>query len=338
LGNYILDAVTVSCDTWGMKNDNEFPQTLTQAINYFADASRGLNFVAAVRWPDGKVVCPCCHKDNVIFMESRKKWNCRECYKQFSVKVSTIFEDSALGFDKWLPAFWMIVNAKNGISSCELARALGVTQKTAWFMLHRIRLAIQNGSMDKLSGDVEADETYIGGKGRNMHRERLQNIGTGGLGKEIVMGLLERKGKVKVKHVANAKRMTVQGEIRQHVKKGSNVFTDALRSYNGLNQDYIHEVIDHAKEYVRGNVHTNGLENFWSLLKRAIRGTYVSVEPFHLFRYLDEQAFRFNERENTDSGRFLRGIIGIIGKRLQYTKLIGHNGNPDFTRQAAGTW
>ena len=323
-----------------MKNDIEFPQTLAQAIRYFADADKALNFMASIRWPDGKAKCPACKSENATFLSTRRLWKCRDCAKQFSVKVGTIFEESALGFDKWLPAFWMIVNAKNGISSCELARALGVTQKTAWFMLHRIRLAIQNGSMDKLSGDVEADETYIGGKGRNMHRERLQNIGTGGLGKEIVMGLLERKGKVKLKHITNAKRQTVQGEIRQHVAKGSNVFTDSLRSYNGLNQDYVHEVIDHAREYVRGNVHTNGLENFWSLLKRAIRGTYVSVEPFHLFRYLDEQAFRFNERENTDSGRFLRGIIGIIGKRLQYSKLIGAADDGRFTRQTTetGTW
>jgi transposase-like protein len=183
----------------------------------------------------------------------------------------------------------MIVNSKNGISSCELARALGVTQKTAWFMLHRIRLAIQNGSVDKLSGEVEADETYIGGKARSMNskqRARMgDSIGRGWKGKEIVMGLLERKGKVKLKHIANSKRPTVQGEIRQHVEIGSQVFTDTLRSYNGLSADYVHEAIDHAKEYVRGNVHTNGLENFWSLLKRAIRGTYVSVEPFHLFRY-----------------------------------------------------
>jgi transposase-like protein len=331
----------VSCDILGMKNDIEFPQTLTEAINYFADASKGLNFVAAVRWPDGKVVCPSCYNDNVTFMESRKVWNCRECYKQFSVKVGTIFEESSLGFDKWLPAFWMIVNSKNGISSCELARALGVTQKTAWFMLHRIRLAIQNGSVDKLSGEVEADETYIGGKARSMNakqRARMgDSIGTGWKGKEIVMGLLERKGKVKLKHIPNSKRPTVQGEIRQHVEKGSQVFTDTLRSYNGLSADYVHEAIDHAKEYVRGNIHTNGLENFWSLLKRAIRGTYISVEPFHLFRYLDEQAFRFNERENTDSGRFLRGIVGIIGKRIQYAKLIGHEGNPDFTTKASGT-
>src|SRR5580658_8747315 len=176
----------VSCDILSMKNETEFPQTLAEAIKYFADANNGLNLIAAVRWPDGKVVCPSCHKANATFMESRKVWNCRECYKQFSVKVGTIFEESSLGFDKWLPAFWMIVNAKNGISSCELARALGVTQKTAWFMLHRIRLAVQNGSVDKMSGEVEADETYIGGKMRNMHRSKLQNpmLGTGGLGKE----------------------------------------------------------------------------------------------------------------------------------------------------------
>ncbi|MGA2786846.1 MAG: IS1595 family transposase [Verrucomicrobiota bacterium] len=323
-----------------MKDNNEFPETLTGAIKYFADADRALQFMVSIRWPDGKVVCPCCQKSNVAFLETRKIWKCRDSKKQFSVKVGTIFEDSPLGLDKWLPAFWMIVNAKNGISSCELARALGVTQKTAWFMLHRIRLAMQNGSMEKLSGEVEADETYIGGKVRNMHpdRKRKRGRGTGRVGKAIVMGILERKGKIKLKHVANARRVTVQGEIREHVEAGSQVFTDALPSYNGLNSDYVHEAIDHAKEYVRGSVHTNGLENFWSLLKRGIRGTYVSVEPFHLFRYLDEQAFRFNERENTDSGRFLKGIIGIIGRRLQYAKLIGENITGDFTRSAAGTW
>jgi transposase-like protein len=323
-----------------MKNETEFPQTLSEAIKYFADADNAINFMASVRWPDGKPKCHCCKSENAAFLSTRRLWKCRDCAKQFSVKVGTIFEDSALGFDKWLPAFWMIVNAKNGISSCELSRALGVTQKTAWFMLHRIRLAIQNGDFSKLSGEVEADETYIGGKARSMNAKQRARIsgrlGTGGLGKEIVMGLLERKGKVMVKHVISAKRKTVQAEVRQNVEKGSNVFTDALRSYNGLNGDYVHEVIDHAKEYVRGNVHTNGLENFWSLLKRCIRGTYVSVEPFHLFRYLDEQAFRFNERENTDSGRFLRGIIGVIGKRLQYDALISETVGLPAT--AAGTW
>ena len=321
-----------------MKENIEFPETLTAAIKYFADADTALNFLASVRWPDGKAVCPCCKASNSAFLATRRIWKCRDCAKQFSVRVGTIFEDSALGFDKWLPAFWMIVNAKNGISSCELARALGVTQKTAWFMLHRIRLAMQNGTMEKLSGEVEADETYIGGKARSMNSTQRgkRGRGTGGVGKEIVMGLLERGGKVKLKHVANARRSILHSEIRQNVEAGSQVFTDALPSYNGLNKDYAHEAIDHAREYVRGNVHTNGLENFWSLLKRGIRGTYISVEPFHLFRYLDEQAFRFNERENTDSGRFLTGIIGVIGRRLKYMKLIGKQDAGGLP--AAGTW
>jgi transposase-like protein len=324
------------------ENKTEFPETLAGAIKYFADADAALNFMVSIRWPDGKAVCPACQKADASFLATRKIWKCRECGKQFSIKVGTIFEESPLGLDKWLPAFWMIVNAKNGISSCELGRALGVTQKTAWFMLHRIRLAMQNGSMDKLSGEVEADETYIGGKVRFMHtdRKRKRGRGTGGVGKAIVMGILERNRKdkasvVKLKHVQNARRNTVQGEIREHVEPGSQVFTDALPSYNGLNQDYVHQAIDHAKEYVRGNVHTQGMDNFWSLLKRGIRGTYISVEPFHLFRYLDEQAFRFNERENTDSGRFLKGIIGIIGKRLQYAKLTGQDADGLPT---AGTW
>jgi len=313
-----------------MNDATEFPETLSDAIKYFANADISLAFVASIRWPDGKAVCPCCQSSNAAFLATRRLWKCRDCKKQFSVKVGTIFEDSPLGLDKWLPAFWMIVNAKNGISSCEVARALGVTQKTAWFMLHRIRLAVQDGSIDKMSGKVEADETYIGGAVRKMNTsQRGKFTGTRGWsGKEIIMGLLERttatkKSQVKLKHVANTKRPTVQAEIRQNVEAGSEVFTDTLRSYNGLSKDYIHEAIDHAKEYVRGHVHTNGMENFWSLLKRGIRGTYISVEPFHLFRYLDEQAFRFNERESDDAGRFLKGIIGIIGKRLQYSKLTG---------------
>jgi len=323
-----------------MKEQNGFPETLIEAIKYFDNADTALQFVASIRWPDGKACCPNCGKSNAAFLATRRVWKCRECFKQFSVKVGTIFEDSALGLDKWLPAFWMIINAKNGISSCELARALGVTQKTAWFMLHRIRLAIQDGSIGKLSGQVEADETYIGGKARSMNAKQRakRGRGTGGVGKAIVMGILERSSEnkastVRLKHVSNARRATVQSEVRQHVEAGSEVFTDALPSYNGLTE-YIHEAIDHAKEYARGKVHTNGLENFWSLLKRGIRGTYVSVEPFHLFRYLDEQAFRFNERKDTDSGRFLKGIVGIIGKRLQYAKLIGLTGLPPAT----GAW
>ena len=246
------------------------------------------------------------------------------------MRVGTIIEDSALPLDKWLTAIWMIANDKNGVSSYEVHRAIGVTQKTAWFMLQRIRLAMQTGTFEKLAGEIEADETYIGGKVRNMHvdKQRKRGRGTGGIGKAIVMGLLERHSKnkasvVKVKHIPNARRDTVQQEVRANVEPGSKVYTDALPSYNGLNKDYIHEAINHAECYVRGNVHTNGLENYWSLLKRGIKGTYVSVEPFHLFRYLDEQAFRFNFREENDAWRFLKAVGSIFGKRLTYSQLIG---------------
>ena len=319
-----------------MKTKEDFPETLSGAIKYFANEDNALNFMAAVRWPDGKQSCPRCNASDTVFMAARHLWRCRSCQKQFSVKVGTIFEDSPLGLDKWLPAFWMIVNAKNGVSSCELSRSLGVTQKTAWFMLHRIRLALQNKSFSKLSGEVEADETFIGGLSKNMHRGSRKRLGTGGAGKAIVMGLLERKGRVIAKHVANVRMNTLQAEVHKHVEVGSSLLTDSWVGYKGLNSHFAHEQIDHAICYVKDNVHTNGMENFWSLLKRTIRGTYISVEPFHLFRYLDEQAFRFNERKDTDAGRFLKGIIGIIGKRLEYAKLISEAGS--FELPTTGTW
>jgi len=324
-----------------MTNETQFPQTLLEAIKYFADADLALNFVASIRWPDGQARCPKCAKSNAGFLTTRRLWKCRECGKQFSVKVGTIFEDSALGLDKWLPAFWMIVNAKNGVSSCEIARSLGVTQKTAWFMLHRIRLAIQDGSVCKFAGNVEVDETFIGGKARNMHAGKRKVKGTGVVGKTVVLGLLERTiegraSRIACKVVSNIRKPELQSHVRQHVEAGAQVHTDALQSYTGLAADYIHNVIDHAECYAKGYVHTNGLENFWSLLKRGIRGTYVSVKPFHLFRYLDEQGFRFNEGKDTDAGRFLKGIVGVIGKRLEYLRLIGQQANGDLP--TAGTW
>lgn len=310
-----------------MKDELQFPETLHEAVKYFADDDRAFEYMKSVRWPNGKVACPRCGCQEVSFISTRKLWTCKECKtkKQFTIRVGTILEDSAIKFDKWICAFWLIANAKNGISSYEIGRALGVTQKTGWFMLQRIRLAMQSGTIEKFKGEVEADETYIGGLARNMHvkRNKKRGRGTGGVGKQIVMGLLERGGKVKTKHISNARRQTVQGEVRQHVEPGSKVYTDALLSYNGLNSHYVHEAINHAVCYVKGNVHTNGLENFWCLLKRCFKGTYVSVEPFHLFRYLDEQTFRFNERKDTDQGRFKKVICGIIGKRLTFADLIG---------------
>ena len=226
-------------------------------------------------------------------------WACKSCQKQYSVKVGTIFEDSAIKLDKWICAMWMIVNAKNGISSYEIHRSLGVTQKTAWFMMHRIRLALQNGSLDrKLTGEVEADETYIGGKARNMHKGKQAKAlkAEGYFRKAVVMGMLERDGEVRTKVLNVASAKVLAREIRANVEPGSTLYTDQLASYTRVGQGYAHHVINHAQEYVRGNVHTNSIENFWSLLKRGIKGTYVSVEPFHLFRYLDEQSFRFNTR------------------------------------------
>lgn len=304
------------------------PITLQEAIIFYADLNYCQRKLVSKRWPDGVVLCPRCGSKSVKFNAKRRTWQCSTHHsrREFSVKVGTIFEDSPLGLDKWLTALWMIVNCKNGISSWEIKRALGVTQKTAWFMMHRIRLALQNGTFDKLSGEVEADETYIGGLARNMHiGKRKQKIsGTGGAGKVAVMGLLARHGKVRTSVVPDVQRETIQAKVREHVEYGSEVFSDALASYAGLDANYIHNVIDHAESYVRGNIHTNGLENYWSLLKRGLKGTYVSVEAFHLFRYLDEQAFRYNNRQDmNDADRFNLAVSQIVGKRLTYKQLTG---------------
>ncbi len=303
------------------------PATLQDAIRYFSDLDVCIQTLAASRWPDG-VKCPTCGNMKVTYLKARCVWQCNAGHrdrKQFSVKVGTIFEDSPLGLDKWFTAAWMVANCKNGVSSYEIHRAIGVTQKTAWFMDHRIRLAMQSGTFEKVAGKFEADESFIGGLARNMHKDKKAKItGTGGAGKAVVMGILDReRGKVRVKHVENVQRETLQAEIYKHVEEGSEVFTDAWVAYNGLDRDYVHGVIDHAEAYVNGQIHTNGIENFWSLLKRGLKGTYVSVEPFHLFRYLDEQTFRYNNRKTNDAGRFIDVMSGVTGKRVTYKKLIG---------------
>ena len=296
------------------------PKTLQEAIIYFADPVNCREYLSKRRWPNG-VTCPRCGSNNVLFLEKYNRWHCRQKHDapQFTLKTGTIMEDSPLGLDKWLTATWQIVNCKNGISSYEVHRALGITQKTAWLLDHRIRLALTMGRFNKLSGQIEADETYIGGKARNMHAsKRAEKItGTGGKDKTAVMGILERGGKVVTKVVHNTKKKALQSEIRNHVLAGSALFTDALKSYEGLDE-FQHEVVDHAVEYARGEVHTNGLENFWSLLKRGLKGTYVSVEPFHLFRYLDEQAWRYNNRKMDDADRLGIAVRHMIGKRLTY--------------------
>lgn len=315
-----------------MEARNEAPQTLLEAVQYFADEDVAVAFVANLRWPAGYQECPRCGSvDEHGYLAKRRVWKCRNCKKQFSVKQGTIFESSPIPLSKWMPAMWMLVNCKNGISSYELGRAIGVTQKSAWFMLHRIRLAMQTNSFEKFDGDVEVDETFIGGAARFMHKDRKDRMikGRGPVGKVAVMGLLQRHGedgssRVRIAKVSNTRKRTLQPHVREHVEPGANVYSDSLPSYEGLKDEYVHGVIDHSEKYVDGKIHTNGLENFWSLLKRAVKGTYVSVEPFHLFRYLDEQAFRFNEREGNDAMRFLRAARNIVGKRLTYESLIGN--------------
>lgn len=307
------------------------PETLLGAINYFADVDVATMFLSSLRWPDG-VSCPHCESKDCPYVASRRIWQCKGCRKQFSVKVGSIFEDSPIPLSKWLPAMWLLVNCKNGVSSYEIARDIGVTQKTAWFMLHRLRLAIQAKSFDKMNGTVEVDETFIGGKARNMAKSKKRRMGISQgrsmAGKVAVMGLLERhpeKGMSRVRLVGldGRQKRHLQTPVRKHVEAGAVVNTDALFSYQGLDNTYIHNVIDHAEKYVDGTVHTNSMENFWSLLKRAIKGTYVSIEPFHLFRYLDEQAYRFNSRKQTDSMRFMEACSSIFGKRLTYVGLTG---------------
>jgi transposase-like protein len=321
----------------------ETPRTLQEAIQYFTDFENCHQFMIAMRWPDGKVTCPKCNSEKVTYLAKARLYKCYGDHPKpkFSLKVGTVFEDSPIPLEKWLPAVWMLVNDKNGISSWELHRALGITQKSAWFMLHRIRVALKKHGFinsGKLGGDgseVEVDESFVGGKVKNMHRERRKRFAAEGghaggyTGKTIVQGILDRDlREVRAKVVPNVSRKTLQDEVLKNVKYGSTVYSDNAVAYDLLHLRFVHDVVDHAKEYVRGRVHTNGLENFWSLMKRGLKGTYVCVEPFHLERYVDEQAFRYNNRGSkekpmTDADRFSLALTQIIGKRLTYAELTG---------------
>jgi transposase-like protein len=300
-------------------------KTLQQAIVFFSDPDRCFTYAKQLRWPDGHVSCPRCGSDQHSFLSTRRMWFCKGCKKQFSLKVGTIFEDSPIGLDKWLTALWMLTNCKNGISSYEVHRSIGVTQKSAWFMLHRLRMLMHEDDESPLAGEIEMDETFVGGKAKNMHKaKRAKALKADGTfkGKTIVVGMLERKGRVKAEVVEARTREVLHELAHTSIAPGSTVITDEHHPYRGIN--FTHEVINHAEAYVRGSVHTNGIESFWSMLKRALGGTYISVEPFHLFRYIDEQAFRFNNRRDIgDLGRFELAARNVAGKRLTYKALIG---------------
>jgi hypothetical protein len=320
------------------------PKTLQQAIVYFADPDRCHKFLLARRFPDG-AICPTCGAKDVRYISTRRLWECKQKHpkRQFSIKVGTIFEDSPIGLDKWLTATWMIANCKNGVSSYEIHRGVGVTQKSAWFMLHRIRVALRTGNFEKIGGEgseVEVDETFMGGKLKNMHPAKQAkyralsatgNMG-GPTGKTVVMGLLDRTARqIRATVVPDVSRLTLQNAVLQHVEHGTNVYTDQAPAYQRLSKTYVHEIVNHAETYVRGRVHTNGLENFWSLFKRNLAGTYVCVEPFHMERYLDEQVFRYNNRgtknaPKTDADRFDLVLRNLVGKRITYKELTGKEG------------
>lgn len=315
-----------------MTNTEDTPQALIAAVQYFADPKTCLEWMIQIKWPDGKIVCPKCGGDKIGTVATRQLLQCKaaSCRKQIRLKQGTIFEDSPLTLQHWFVAIWMVANCKNGISSCELARALPglrgaphLRQSSAWFMLHRIRLAMRTGTFRKLSGEVEVDETFIGGKSKNMHAHKREKKikGRGAVGKAIVQGLLERGGEARTSVVASREDEELCRNVRRNVEFGSNVYSDALPAYGPLALNFIHAAVDHLTKYVVGKVHTNGLENFWSLLKRTLKGTYVAVAPYHLERYLDEQSFRYNERHTDDAGRFRRVLSQITGKRLTYRVL-----------------
>jgi transposase-like protein len=325
------------------------PTTLQQAIVKFSDPEYTFKTAVEYRWPGGNVTCPRCGQAKHSFVKTRRLWFCYVCKKQFTVKVGTVMEDSPLGLDKWMIAIWMLSNCKNGISSYELAKALGIRQNSAWFMLHRIREAMRSGDATKIGGSdggpVEVDETYVGAIPDRMHRSRrlkLQTAITQRTHKVPVMGMLDRETRqVRAKVVPNVKRETLQNEILDNLTKGATVYTDSASAYDRLPaQQFIHETVNHVREYVRGEVHTQGIENFWSLLKRGLRGTYVAVEPFHLDRYVTEQVFRFNNRATkdnplNDSDRFAFLMSQVAGKRLTYAELTGKDADSYHSPEAA---
>jgi transposase-like protein len=323
------------------------PKTLQEAIVYFADPDRAFEFAKKLRWPDGNVVCPRCSEAKNSFIKTRRLWFCYACKRQFTIKVKTIMEDSPIGLDKWMTAFWLLANAKNGISSHELGRAVGVTQTTAWFILQRIREVLKGrtfGATSKIGGPdstVEADETFVGGKVQNMHRSRRVRFAVeegyqgASTGKTIVQGMLDRNlRQVRATVVPNVTREVLQSEILKNVKYGTKVYTDSAVAYDqGMQWRFVHDMVNKTEAYVRGQVHVNGMENFWALLKRSLRGTYVAVEPFHLARYIDEQVFRYNNRATkehprNDADRFKLAMSQILGCRLTYSDLTGKSESP----------
>jgi transposase-like protein len=293
----------------------------------FTDPMEAATYLESIRWPNGPV-CPHCgeseRKPYPLKSKTRKLYKCAACRKQYTVTVGTIFEGSHIPLNKWLLAFYLLCSSKKGMSAHQLHRMLGLTYKSAWFMAHRIRYAMEQPPFAKpLEGVVEADETYVGGKERNRKRQDKQKRTGRGTNKTPVVVLVERGGEARSFRMANVTGFEIKGAIRRNVARESRLMTDAFASYRGLGKEFAsHEYVSHGDgEYVRGDVHTNTAENYFSILKRGIDGTYHHISEAHLPRYLAEFDFRYNNRIGLgvdDAERTRKALAGVVGKRLTY--------------------
>ena len=308
-----------------MAKDDDLKLTLGDLDERFTDANAAAEYLEGIRWANG-VVCPKCGESErepyPLKNQPRRLWKCRACRKQFTVTVGTIFESSHIPLHKWLLAFYLLCASKKGMSAHQLHRMLGVTYKTAWFMFHRIREAMSDpGFSAKLSGIVEVDETYVGGK----RKGRVGRPGTGDPQKVPVVALVERGGRVRSSHVTTVRARELKGAIRENVDRKARIMTDQFQSYKGLDKEFAsHEVVNHAEgEYARGDAHTNTAEGYFANLKRGLNGSYHHVSHKHLHRYLSEFDFRWNAREASDSARTVAALSQAEGKRLRYRQRAG---------------